>query len=91
MARDYQRERELAIRRGETGNGSQSGDAKRHRARRQVEKVRTILSGQEVDHKKPIKSGGGNSMSNLRVRSVSANRSAGGKSGNAKEKGKRKS
>lgn len=90
--RDYKRERELAIRRGETGVGSKSGDATRHRARRMMEKRvgKTVLSGKEVDHKRPIKSGGGNSPSNLRVRSVSANRSAGGKSGNAKEKGKRK-
>ncbi len=90
--RDYKRERELAIRRGETGIGSDSGDARRHRARRAMEaKVgKTILDGKDVDHKVSIKSGGSDSIANLRVSQVSKNRSAGGKSGDAKEKGRRK-
>lgn len=91
MSRDYKRERQLAIRRGETGVGSKSGDATRHRARRKVLAAGTVLKpGQEVDHKTPIKNGGGNGMKNLRVRSASANRADGGRSGNRKEKGKRK-
>lgn len=51
---------------------------------------KTVLSGKDVDHKRPLKSGGSNAAGNLRVRTVSANRSAGGKAGNAKEKGRRK-
>jgi len=32
------------------------------------------LKGKDVDHKKPLKKGGSNSMKNLRIRSVSKNR-----------------
>ena len=81
MARDYKQERKTAIARGETGVGSSSGDATRHRARRAVAKTRDIPKGTEVDHKHPLKSGGSNSSSNLRVRYSSSNKSAGGKSG----------
>jgi len=86
--RDYKQENKTAKKRGETGQGSKSGDATRHRARRKVEKTRgkAAVKGKDVDHKKSLKSGGSNSKSNLRVRSVSANRSAGGKSGNRKGK-----
>lgn len=86
--RDYAQERKTAIRRGETGVGSESGDTIRHRARRVVEKRvgKSKLKGKDVDHIKPIKSGGSNEASNLRVRSVASNRSDGGKSGNASGK-----
>lgn len=81
--RDYAQERKTAIARGETGVGSKSGDAQRHRARRIVEKRvgKAALKGKDVGHKRAIKSGGSNASSNLRVESVSGNRSAGGKSG----------
>ncbi len=36
--RDYKTERKTAKKRGETGVGSKSGDATRHRARRLLEK-----------------------------------------------------
>lgn len=89
--RDYKRERQLQIRRGETGVGSKSGDATRHRARRAYEKKNGDLpSSVDVDHKKPLKNGGSNSTTNLRARSQHSNRSAGGKIGNASQKGKRK-
>lgn len=89
--RNYKRERELAIRRGETGVGSKSGDATRHRARRKVEKVKGDLpEDMHVDHVNPLKSGGGNDMKNLRIKKKKANSSHGGKIGNAKEKGKDK-
>lgn len=86
--RDYEQERKTAISRGETGVGSKSGDAKRHRARRVVEKRvgKSKLKGKDVDHIKPVKSGGSNESSNLRVRTVAANRSDGGKSGNTSGK-----
>ena len=35
----------------------------------------SVGDGKDIDHKKPIRSGGTNSPSNLRVRSKSANRS----------------
>lgn len=81
--RDYAQERKTAIARGETGAGSKSGDATRHRARRAVEKRlgKSAVKGKDVDHKRTLKSGGSNEASNLRVRSISENRSDGGKSG----------
>lgn len=94
MPRDYKQERRTAKARGETGCGSKSGDATRHRARRAYEKQNgAVPKGKEIDHKRSLKSGGGNASSNLRTRSVSANRSAGGKAGNraGKARGGRKS
>ncbi len=90
--RDYQRERELAIRRGETGVGSKSGDAQRHRARRKVEKKlgRKLAANEVVDHKKRVKDGGSNAESNLRVRSLKSNAADGGRVGNSSEKGRKK-
>lgn len=89
--RDYKRERELAKRRGETGVGSKSGDAQRHRARRVVEKeVGDLPSDKVVDHKTRVKDGGGNSRKNLRVRSLRSNAADGGRAGNRKAKGVKK-
>lgn len=90
--RDYKRERELAIRRGETGNGSSSGDATRHRARRKVQKKlgRKLKPDEVVDHVNPVKNGGSNNESNLRVRKLKPNAAHGGRIGNAKEKGRKK-
>ncbi|MGL4353203.1 MAG: HNH endonuclease signature motif containing protein [Aeromonas popoffii] len=86
--RDYKQERKTAIARGETGCGSKSGDATRHRARRKVEKRvgRKLATDEHVDHKKPLKSGGSNNSANLRVRPASKNQSDGGKSGDTKGK-----
>lgn len=90
--RNYKRERQLAIRRGETGVGSDSGDAQRHRARRKVQKGRKkkLRPDQVVDHIKRVKDGGGNGTGNLRVRSLSSNAADGGRVGNKKAKGVRK-
>lgn len=90
--RDYARERQLAIRRGETGVGSRSGDAQRHRARRKVQKRlgRKLGPDEVVDHVKRVKDGGGNGDSNLRVRSLKSNAADGGRVGNRKAKGVRK-
>ena len=89
--RNYKRERELAKRRGETGVGSSSGDAKRHRARRAYEnKNGSLPSGVDVDHKKSIKSGGSNKPANLRARPSSENKASGGRAGNRKQKGIKK-
>lgn len=75
--RDYQRERETAKKRGETGVGSSSGDATRHRARRKVIKRlgKSAVAGKDVDHKTKLKNGGGNGHKNLRVRNRKENRS----------------
>lgn len=85
--RDYAQERKTAKKRKETGVGSESGDAKRHRARRKYEKKNGKLPpGKELDHKKPLAKGGSNESSNVRPRDKSENRSAGGKIGNRKGK-----
>lgn len=88
--RDYKQERKTAIARGETGVGSSSSDAIRHRARRTVENKlgRKLSSTVQVDHKIPLKKSKkkANDLSNLRVRSIRSNESAGGKMGNRKGK-----
>jgi hypothetical protein len=90
--RNYDRERELAIRRGETGVGSSSGDATRHRARLKVEKriKRKLKPTEVVDHKERLKDGGSNDPSNLRVVGLSPNAADGGRVGNARAKGVKK-
>ena len=85
MPRDYKQENKTAKARGETGVGSKSGDATRHRARRKKAKTSDV-SGKDVGHKKSLKSGGGNGSSNLKVESKSSNRSKGGKAGSKKGK-----
>jgi len=51
--------------------------AERVKARRMMEKTGAVTKGdgKDVDHKKPLRSGGTTTKSNLRVRSKSANRS----------------
>lgn len=50
--------------------------AMRNSARSQMESAGRVSKGdgKEVDHKKPLRSGGSNSKANLRVQSKSANR-----------------
>lgn len=87
--RDYSQERKTAIARGETSSGSSSSDAIRHRARRALaKKVGSIPSGMQVDHKIPLKTSKSNSndLSNLRLRTIKSNESAGGKLGSRKGK-----
>lgn len=50
--------------------------SKRVLARRDMEKKlgKSAIAGKDIDHKKPLRSGGGNSPSNLRVTSVKENR-----------------
>lgn len=88
--RDYKQERKTAIARGETGVGSNSKDAIRHRARRKMikEHGEAALRGKDVDHKKALKDGGSNNIGNLSISSPSKNRSKGGKAGNRAGKAK---
>lgn len=55
--------------------------SQRNKARRIVAKDRgaDAVKGKDVDHKTPIRSGGGNSKSNLRVMTPKANRGWRGK------------
>ena len=50
--------------------------SQRNKARRAMEKAGKVSKGdgKDVDHKKPIRSGGSNSKKNLRVQSKSTNR-----------------
>jgi hypothetical protein len=50
--------------------------AERVKARRMMEKTGAVTKGdgKDVDHKKPLRAGGTTTKSNLRVRSVKANR-----------------
>lgn len=81
--RDYKHEYALAKKRGENGTGHNSGDAKRKRARRAKEKLigRKLRPDEHVDHKKPIKKGGGNAPDNLAIKPASINLANGGKLG----------
>ncbi len=77
--RDYKQERVTSKSRGETGVGSKSSDARRHRARRAYMKRNGALSPDpHVDHKNPLRSGGSDSASNLQERSASSKTSHGG-------------
>ena len=72
--RDYKQEHKTAKARGERG-GSNSGDAKRKRARRKALKMGMVKKGQDLDHKQPLSKGGSNSPSNWRAVSPHTNRS----------------
>lgn len=62
--------------------------AKRNKARREMVKKhgKSKLKGKDVDHKKPLRKGGSNSKSNLRIRSRSSNRADNGKKKTGKKK-----
>lgn len=73
MARDYRAEYDNYQSRPE----QKKNRAKRNAARAEMEKAGKVHKGdgKDVDHKKPIRSGGTNAKSNLRVMSKSRNRS----------------
>jgi len=68
-----------------------SAKAKKDRVKRNTARRRAIKKGivkkgdgKDIDHKKPLRSGGGNTKGNTRVRSKSANRSDNGGTGGRK-------
>lgn len=73
--RDYKQEARTAKRRGEQGTGSNGDNAKRKRARRDLQAKGLVKPGQDVDHKRPLSKGGGNSKGNLRAVAKGSNRS----------------
>jgi hypothetical protein len=73
--RDYKEEYKTEKERGESGTGHDSGSAVRHRARRKALKLGMVKPTQDVDHIDPVSKGGTNAATNLRGRSVHANRS----------------
>ena len=75
MARDYAREYADQKKLGESRTGPTSGNAIRHRARREELRFGMVKPGQDVDHKIPISKGGTNVSGNLRSEPPSVNRS----------------
>lgn len=73
--RDYKREYALQKKRGESGTGSDSGNAERHRLRRQALKTGKVKPGQDLDHIKPLSKGGSNTLKNARAATPHDNRS----------------
>lgn len=73
--RDYKQEQKTA-----TARGEDAGRVARNKARRQMiaKHGKSALKGMDVDHKKPIRNGGKTEAGNLRIRSVSSNRSSNG-------------
>lgn len=61
--------------RGESGTGSDSENAKRHRDRTKALKLGIITAKQDNDHKVPLSKGGSDKASNLRGETPHANRS----------------
>lgn len=62
--------------------------AKRNNARRQALRDGRVKKGdgKDIDHKKPLRSGGSNSKSNTRVRGKSSNRADNGGTGGRKRR-----
>lgn len=81
--RDYTQEYATAKKRKEQGTGSNSTNAKQHRAKRALEKKtgKRTTTTSHAGHVKSIKSGGGNGAGNVKRESASKNLSKGGKSG----------
>ena len=83
MPRDYKSEYESYHSKPE----QKRNRAKRNTARRQAEKDGRVTKGdgKDIDHKKPLRSGGSNDKSNTRVVSKSSNRSRNGGKGGRKK------
>lgn len=73
--RDYAKEYASQKKRGESGTGSASGNAKRKKLRRLLLKAKLVGKGQDVDHITPLSKGGSNTPANARSVSPSKNRS----------------
>jgi hypothetical protein len=71
IKRDYKRERELQLKRGEA-----KGNAERTKIRRAAIKAGMVKRGDgtDLDHKRPISKGGANTLGNIRVTTPSKNR-----------------
>ena len=67
-------------------NHHASPEAKKQRAARNKACADKGVKGKDVDHKKPLRSGGSTASSNTRVRSVAANRSDNGHKPGEKQK-----
>lgn len=70
MPRDWKKEYQLQLKRGDD-----KGQIERQRARRMYDKKGIDRAGKDIDHKKPISKGGLSKGGNLRLRDRSKNRS----------------
>jgi hypothetical protein len=68
--RNYKKEYQTQLARGDD-----KGQIERQRARRMYDKEGIKRDGKNIDHIKPIKSGGLSTKGNLRLRSAKANKS----------------
>lgn len=86
--RDYKQENKTAKARGETGKGSNSGDATRHRARLKLEKKlgRKLRKGEHAGHVRKGSKLGNSGDTKTRVEDASSNMAKGGKAGNKRGK-----
>ena len=83
--RPYKKEYKQQIARGE---GEADGRRARERARDLYDREGIDRDGKDIDHKKPLRSGGSKGINNLRVREKSANRADNGhKKGETQNKG----
>ena len=73
--RNLQREYATQKDRGESGTGSESENARRHRDRREALKLGVIKAKQDLDHKTPLSKGGSDKPSNFRGETPHQNRS----------------
>jgi hypothetical protein len=69
-SRDWKKEYQLQLKRGDD-----KGQLERQKARRLYDKQGIDRKGKNIDHVKPIKSGGKTTVGNLRLRSAKANKS----------------
>jgi hypothetical protein len=67
--RDWKREYQMQIKRGEDKD-----QIERQRARRMYDKKGIDRTGKDIDHKTPLRKGGKSTGGNLRLRSRKANR-----------------
>jgi hypothetical protein len=73
--RDLKREYETQKLRHESGTGSDSENARRHRDRRVALKAGLVKPKDDLDHKKPLSKGGSDKKSNFRDETAHVNRS----------------
>ena len=69
-SRNWKKEYQLQLKRGDD-----KGQLERQKARRLYDKQGIDRKGKNIDHVKPIKSGGKTTVGNLRLRSARANKS----------------
>lgn len=73
--RNLKEEYATQVKRGDSGTGSDSKNAIRHRDRTKALKLGLVKPSDDLDHKKPLSKGGGSSPSNFRDETAAVNRS----------------